>query len=441
MTLESRTEQANTKVLLLVSSLTRSESGKLVAVLTRIFGAHNLTLAEDVVQDVLVKAIEQWSASGIPDNPSAWLFTAARNKAIDTIRKYRRQRTFAADISSFLESEYTAVITLNTCFKDQEIEDGQLRMMFACCHPGISREGQIALIMKTLCGFSVSQVAKAFITSPDTIEKRLYRARQAFRENNISLEMPSGAELQKRLNNVLETIYLLFNEAYSASFHESLIRKDLAEDTIRLCTVLVENRSTRHPQTCALLALLYFHTSRLNGRTDEHGDLLLMKDQHRGLWDRQMIERGIYYLTNSATGEEMSRYHLEAAIAYEHCKAERYEDTDWHTILNYYDLLVKLVPSQVVLLNRAIVIKELEGPARALDCIRQIPGIDFLKEYYLLHAILGELNMEIGETKNALQHYEKALKLSVCEAEKRFLKKKISCINNAGIFTTPLSFR
>jgi len=426
MASESKTAQANAQVLPLIASLTRSETGKLVAVLTRIFGAHNLALAEDVVQDVLIKAIEQWPVSGIPDNPAGWLFTVARNKAIDTIRKYRRQRTFAADISSLLESEYTAAFTLNTCFSDEEIQDDQLRMMFACCHPGIGREGQIALIMKTLCGFSISQIAKAFITNTDTIEKRLYRARQAFRENNISLDIPSGPTLQKRLDNVLETIYLLFNEAYSASFHESLIRKDLAEDTIRLCTLLAENTATKLPQTGALLALLCFHTSRLSGRTDEHGDLLLMKDQHRALWDKQMIERGVWYLANSATGDAMSRYHLEAAIAYEHCKAASYADTDWHTILSYYDLLVKLMPSQVILLNRAIVIKELEGPARALECIRQIPGIDFLQEYYLLHAILGELNMEIGETKNAAVHYEKALKLSVSEAEKRFLIKKLN---------------
>jgi len=430
MNSENGVTRANSNLLQLIASLTRSESGKLVAVLTRIFGAHNLTLAEDVVQDVLIKAIEQWSVSGIPGNPAAWLYTAARNKAIDTIRTYRRQRTFAADISSLLESEYTAAFTLNTCFKDEEIQDDQLRMMFACCHPGIAREGQIALIMKTLCGFSISQIAKAFITSTDTIEKRLYRARQAFRDNNISLEIPSGAALQKRLENILETIYLLFNEAYSASFHESLIRKDLAEDTIRLCTLLAENNTTKLPQTSALLALLYFHTSRLSGRTDERGDLLLMKDQHRDLWDSQMIERGVWHLTNAATGDAMSRYHLEAAIAYEHCKAARYEDTDWHAILGYYDLLVTLVPSQVVLLNRAIVIKELEGPANALACIRQIPGIDFLQEYYLLHAILGELNMEIGETKNAMLHYEKALRLSVSEAEKRFLVKKINAIKD-----------
>jgi len=410
----------------LISTLTRSESGKLVAVLTRIFGSHNLTLAEDAVQDVLLKAIEHWSINGIPDNPAAWLFTAARNKAIDTIRKYRRQQTFASDIDPLLESEYTAAFTLDACFQEEEIRDDQLRMMFACCHPAIGREGQIALIMKTLCGFSIPQIARAFITSTETIAKRLYRARLAFRENNISLEIPAGQALQSRLDNVLETIYLLFNEAHSSSFHESLTRADLAEDTIRLCTLLTEHATTKLPRTDALLALLYFHTSRLASRIDEQGDLLLLKHQRRELWDKRMIELGVFYLNRAATGSSMSRYHLEAAIAYEHCKAEQYTDTDWHAILNYYDLLIKLIPSQVILLNRAIVIKELEGPAAAFECIRQIPGINFLQEYYLLHAILGELHMEMGETANAKKHYEKAISLSVSETEKRLLRKHLN---------------
>lgn len=413
-------------VLQLIASLTRSESGRLVSVLTRVFGPHNLALAEDAVQDVLIKAIEHWSANGIPADPLAWLYTAARNKALDTIRKYRREQVFAADITPLLESEYTAAITLNTCFRDEEIQDDHLRMMFACCHPAIAREGQIALIMKTLCGFSIPQIARAFIATPDAIEKRLYRARQSFREHNISLEIPTGTALQSRLDNVLQTIYLLFNEAHSASYHPSLIRADLAEDTICLCVLLAAAPATRLPQTDALLALLYFHASRLAGRIDEHGDLVLLKDQQRSLWNKELIEKGMYHLASAATGTAISRYHIEAAIAYEHCKAARYEDTDWQTILGYYDVLVKLAPSQVILLNRAIVVKELEGPEQALECIRCIPGIDYLQEYYLLHAILGELNMETGKKSNAMAHYQKALKLSVSEAEKRFLRKKIA---------------
>ncbi|MCW3121460.1 MAG: sigma-70 family polymerase sigma factor [Flavipsychrobacter sp.] len=416
---------ASKTVLPLIGSLTRSESGKLVAVLTRIFGTHNLSLAEDTVQDVLIKAIEHWTANGVPDNPSAWLFTAARNKAIDTIRKYRRQKVFATDITELLASEYTVASTLNDCFRNDEIQDDQLRMMFACCHPAIAREGQIALIMKTLCGFSIAQIARAFITSTDTIEKRLYRARNAFREHNSALEIPTGDALQSRLANVLETIYLLFNEAHSTSYHSSFIRQDLAHDTIRLCTLLTANAATRLPQTDALLALLYFHTSRLCGRTDEHGDLVLLKDQPRSLWDRDMIEKGMYHLAKAATGTEMSRYHLEAAIAYEHCKAAHYEDTDWKTILSYYDVLARLMPSQVILLNRAVVIKELQGAAEALECIRKIPGIDYLNEYYLLHAILGELNMELGKKDQARTHYEKAHRLCASDTEKRFIRKKI----------------
>ncbi|HXS37008.1 MAG TPA: sigma-70 family RNA polymerase sigma factor [Flavipsychrobacter sp.] len=416
----------------LVADLTRTESGKLVSVLTRIFGAHNLAMAEDVVQDVLIKALENWSGKGIPDNPPAWLFRAAKNKAIDIIRKYRREQTFASDISSLLNSEYTTAITLNDCFKDEEVRDDQLRMMFACCHPSISGESQIALILKTLSGFTVAQIAKAFITSADTIEKRLYRARQAFRENNISLEIPTGQSLQKRLDNVLETIYLLFNEAYSSSYHDSLVREDLAADCIRLCTLLTAHPATNTPPTDALLALLYFHASRFSGRVNENGELLLMKQQNRSLWDKEMIEMGIFYLDRASHGVKISRYHLEAAIAYEHCKAAKYEDTDWKAIMDYYNLLIQLVPSPVILLNRAIAIKELEGPAKALESIKEIPGIGYLQQYYLLHAILGELYSEMQQTQTALAHYEKALNLCVSTTEKKLIQQNIDKLKNGS---------
>jgi len=409
----------------LVADLTRTESGKLISVLTRIFGAHNLAMAEDVVQDVLMKALENWSDKGVPDNPPAWLFRVAKNKAIDIIRKYRRERTFASDISSLLNSEYTTAITLNDCFKDEEVRDDQLRMMFACCHPSISGESQIALILKTLSGFTVAQIAKAFITSADTIEKRLYRARQAFRENNISLEIPTGQSLQKRLDNILETIYLLFNEAYSSSYHDSLVREDLAADCIRLCTLLTAHPATNTPRTDALLALLYFHASRFSGRVNVNGELLLMKQQNRSLWDKEMIEMGIFYLGRASHGVKISRYHLEAAIAYEHCKAAKYEDTDWKAIMDYYNLLIQLVPSPVILLNRAIAIKELEGPAKALQSIKEIPGIGYLQQYYLLHAILGELYSEMKDVKTALAHYEKSLNLCVSVTEKKLIQQNI----------------
>jgi RNA polymerase sigma factor (sigma-70 family) len=408
----------------IVAGLARTETGKLVAVLTRIFGTHNLTLAEDIVQDVFIKAMEDWSVRSVPQNPVAWLYTAAKNKAIDNVRKYRRRKTFAADIALLLESEYSTAFILNDCFNEDEIVDDQLMMMFACCNPAIGREGQVALILKILCGFTIAQIARAFITSHDTIEKRLYRARAAFRSSNLSLATVIDNSLGNKLNNVLETIYLLFNEAYSASYHQSLTRKEMSDDAIQLCTLLVQHQATNVPQSNALLALLYFHSSRLASRTGECGELLLLKYQDRKMWDREMIEKGMYFLNLSATGDDMSRYHLEAAIAYEHCKAHQYDDTDWQTILGYFDILAQLVPSQVILLNRAIAINELQGAEKALDAIRAIPGIDYLQEYYLLHTILGELNMQTGDLINAAKHFDKALNLCVSETEKKLIQKR-----------------
>lgn len=416
----------NDKVLQTIAAITRAESGKLVSVLTRIFGPHNLTMAEDAVQDVLLKAIENWQEQGLPENPRAWLYRATRNRAIDIVRRNRRQQTFATDINALLDSEYTAASTLNDCFKETEIRDDQLRMMFACCHPGIGREGQIALILKTLSGFSVAQIARAFITKSDAIEKRLYRARLAFRDNIASLEIPEGAALLQRLDNVLETIYLLFNEAHSTSYQDSLTRGDLAQDCIRLCNLLTEHAATNLPQTNALLALLCFHTARLASRVDRNGDLQLMQYQERSLWDRELIEKGVWHLQRAATGENISRYHIEAAIAYEHCKAATYDKTDWRSILYYYDLLAKLVPTPVVLLNRAIAVKELDGPQAALDEIKKIPGIDFLQNYYLLHAILGELLSQTGKKESAKGHYEKALQMAVSTAERKFIQQKLN---------------
>jgi RNA polymerase sigma-70 factor (ECF subfamily) len=409
----------------LLTQITRTETGKLTSVLTRIFGPHNLEMAEDVVQDVLIKALNTWNKEGIPDKPEAWLFRAAKNRAIDLIRKQRRSQTFAVDLTTLLESEYTTSVTIEERFNEAEINDDQLRMMFACCHPSIPREGQIALVLKTLAGLSVVQVARAFITSPDTIEKRLYRARQSFRENNISFDIPQGQALQSRLDNVLETIYLLFNEAHSASYHDSLIRIDLAMDCIRLCSLLTDNEATDLPQANALLALLYFHSARLSSRINEKGDLVLMKDQDRNLWDKEMIEYGWHYLNRSAKGDLPSKYHFEAGIAYEHCRAPRYEDTDWMQILACYDLLKQIAPSPVVLLNRAVAVKELNGAEKALQAIREIPGIDYLQNYYLLHGILGELHSELKNTDQARKHYELALKTVVSDAERRLIQRRL----------------
>src|SRR5436190_5143139 len=275
----------------------------MVSVLTKIFGPHNLQLAEDVVQDTLLAAMNSWKIKGVPDDPSAWLFTAAKNKAIDVIRREQRHREFAADSSYLLKSEYTLSPVVNELMNKNAIADDQLRMMFTCCHPSLAFESQVALVLKTLCGFSITEIARAFITSKDTIEKRLYRAKQQFREEKIAFEIPQEKELEQRMDSVLTSIYLLFNEGYNSTQHEELIRKDLIEESLRLGELLIQHSSTKQPKVFALLALICFNSARSDARLDKAGNILLLKDQDRTLWDRSLIERGHYFIEQSASGE------------------------------------------------------------------------------------------------------------------------------------------
>lgn len=410
----------------LIDNLFRRESGKLVSVLTKIFGPKNLELAEDVVQDTLLKALEYWRFHGVPDNPSAWLFTAARNKALDVIRREKYKKEFADDYHTRLTSEYSAGSTLDTILRDHEIQDEQLRMMFVCCHPSLSEEGQVALILKTLCGFSVSEIAKAFLTNEENITKRLYRAREQFRKQNVKFEIPSVGELNSRLDNVLTAIYLLFNEGYHSTSHDQLIREDLVEEALRLTHMVTEFSATRKPESLALLALLCFHAARLRSRMNDQQHLLLLKDQDRSLWNRDLIATGTRCLNEASEGQKLSRYHLEAAIAYEHCRAATYDDTNWGKILSYYDLLHQLQPNPMILLNRAIVIAELSGAEEGLAQLEKIREAGALKGYYLLFAIEGEFQSRLGHRNQAVKCLEKALSLTQSPAEKELLRDKIS---------------
>jgi RNA polymerase sigma factor (sigma-70 family) len=409
--------------------LFRHESGKLVSVLTKIFGPHNLELAEDVVQDTLLTAMNRWKMSGVPDNPSAWLFTAAKNKALDLIRKQKRHHEYAADISYLLQSEYTLSATLNELMSNPPINDDQLRMMFACCHPSLSSESQVALVLKTLCGFSITEIARAFITTNDTIEKRLYRAKLKFRQQKIAFEIPQEQELQERLENVLTAIYLLFNEGYNSTQHDQLIRKDLLEESLRLGQLLLQNAATRQPDVFALLALICFNMARSDARLDKEGNILLLEKQDRTLWDRSLIKRGFDYFDQSAIGDRLTTYHLEAAIASEHVSVSHYHATNWKNILQYYDLLYRLRPAAIVALNRSVVISELNGPAEGIKSIENIPDINELKNYYLLPAILGELYLKLNEKEKAATFFANAASLTGSEAEKKLLAEKISRIN------------
>lgn len=415
-----------------VEHLFRHEWGKLVAVLTRLFGPQNLQLAEDVVQDTLLKACNSWKISGLPENPSAWLFTAARNKAVDVLRQQKKQQLYSSNITPLLQSEYTLVPTVHEIVSNNNIEDDQLRMMFVCCHPALSTEAQVALILKTLCGFSVAEIAKAYVTNYDTIEKRLYRARQSFKDNNVPFELPPPAELNSRLENVLLAIYLLFNEGYNSTRHEELIRNDLVEEAMRLGDLVCRSRLLHETSTHGLMALICFTASRSNARLDEAGNILLLQQQDRRKWNRELIEKGIFHLETSATGETFSKYQLEAGIAYEHARAASFAQTNWVNILHCYNLLMTHYPSPVIELNRAIAISELHGPEAGISAIGAIHNPGPLKNYYLLPATLGELHLQLKDYPSATNYFTAALALTQSAIEKKLLEQKIrECDTNS----------
>lgn len=383
-------------------------------------------MAEDVVQDTLVKALNTWKINGLPQNPSAWLFTAARNKAIDLLRQQKRKDAFSRNMIPLLQSEYTLVPTVQEMVNTNSIDDDQLRMMFVCCHPSLSAEAQVALILKTLCGFSVAEIAKAFVSSYDTIEKRLYRARQSFRDNAVSFDLPPEAELQQRMDNVLMAVYLLFNEGYNSTNHEDLVRNDLIQEAMRLCELICRSNKIKHYGAHALMAQICFTASRNDARLDGDGNILLMKEQDRTKWNQALIAKGLQYLGACAATEEINKYHLEAVIAYEHIAAADYASTNWKNILHYYDVLLRINPSPVVELNRAIVIGELQGPAACIAAIHSISQISSLKKYYLLPATLGEMHRQLKDHETANKYFEEAIGLTQSLSEKKLLQQKIT---------------
>jgi RNA polymerase sigma-70 factor (ECF subfamily) len=420
----------NEKVTRLVDHLFRHESGKLVSVLTRIFGADNLELAEDVVQDSLIDAINHWTYKGVPENPSAWLFTVAKNKALNIINKEKYKRKYSSDVAHFLESMWTAEPALNHIFSEQQILDDQLRMMFTCCHPAISVDSQVALTLKTLCGFSISEIAKAFVTTDENINKRLVRARQKIREDKIPFEVPEGQLLESRLDAVLETIYLLFNEGYSASTGNEIIRFELCEEAIRLAQIIVDQQILKEKSHVhAMLSLMYLNASRFKSRTDGKGNILTMAEQDRSLWDASLMQQGFYHLEKSTGHGTLSLYHILAAISAHHCAARDFESTNWTGILALYDNLIKIDASPVVSLNRAIVVAKVNGPKKGLAELQKLKETSALESYHLFHSTLAEFYIQINDFENASRSLEKAIELSPLQAEKELLKKKLDqCI-------------
>jgi RNA polymerase sigma factor (sigma-70 family) len=409
----------------LTDHLFRHEAGKLVSILTGIFGTDRLQLAEDVVQDALVRALQTWPYYGVPKNPAAWLTQTAKNLALDLIRREKTFRDKEPDIIVTLEQWPASAVIGNAPLFESEIKDDRLRMMFVCCHQSIPPEAQVALALKTLCGFSVTEISRAFLTTDAAIAKRLTRAKQKIRDARIPFEIPAGEELAQRLDGVLRSLYLLFNEGYKASSGEKLVREDICYEAIRLTGLLAEHAAGNQPRTHALLALMLLNTARVPTRVDGDGNLLRLQEQDRSRWDRPMIARGMFHLAKSAAGEAITEYHLQAGIAACHCAAKDYESTDWTQILSLYDRLVEFDASPVVALNRAIVVANIHGPKAGLDAIAAIRNLETLNTYYLLYAVLGEFEAQLNHSKAAAGHFRESLRLAEIKSEKTFLSKRL----------------
>jgi RNA polymerase sigma factor (sigma-70 family) len=415
----------------LIDHFFRHEAGKMVSVLTKIFGAENMDLAEDVVQDSLVEAISNWQYNGIPQNPSAWLYRVAKNRALNIIHREKYRKQYAAESMHFPNAEWTAEPTLDYLFSEQQIQDDQLRMIFTCCHPAISIDGQIALALKTLCGLSIPEIAKAFLTSEENINKRLVRARQKIRDLKIPLDLPGGRDLEERLQSVLETIYLLFNEGYSASRGNDIIRYELCEEAIRLNDMILGNPSVKE-KSCAyaLQALMQLNASRFKARQDAVGNILTLEKQDRSRWDHSLLNAGFISLEKATASGEISRYHILAAISAYYCAATKYELTDWKSILALYDRLLEIEHSPLVLLNRAVAVSKVAGVARAIEELKKIEDSVPLRSYHHFYSTLGTFYMEAEEYKMAIPVLEKAVSLAPLDAEKAMLQKKMEyCLN------------
>lgn len=404
--------------------LFRRESGRIVAALTRVFGFHNLALAEDVAQDAFCRAMEVWPFRGVPDNPAAWLMTTARHRAIDILRRERTAGTFAPELGRLLESEWTLVPVVDEALAGVAIKDDQLRMMFSCCHPRLGGDVQVALILHILCGFGIDETAAAFLTTDAAMYKRVSRGKKVLAHTKRLFDL-TDADFAARLGAVQRALYLLFNEGYHGASAESSVRAELCQEAMRLMMLLVEHSLTARPSSYALAALMHLHASRLPARLDAGGNLSSLFDQDRAKWDADLIARGLQLLNKSASGSEVTEYHVEAAIAAVHARTARVEDTEWRQIVGLYDTLMTIQPSPIVALNRAIAVAQSEGAERGLEEIHAIDGAERMVNYPFYYAALGELEHRCNREDLAAGHYRAALSHARSPMERRFLQQRL----------------
>lgn len=411
----------------LVEHFFRHQARELVAVLTHLFGWRNSELIEDMVQATLVEALESWRTRGVPENPAAWVHRVAKNKILDVLR---RDRVGNEILRNRFATSSIDTPDLNDLFLETEIEDSQLRMIFACCHPRLARENQLALTLKALCGFGNSEIARALLISDETVKKRLQRATRDLIDNNIELETPSADALSNRLDAVHQVLYLLFNEGYCSSAGDQAVREDLCEEAARLCHLLCSHPHLSVPTTFALMALMLFHGARLDARTDQAGAILLFEEQDRSRWDYRLIGKANEYLQQSAQGSIISEFHLEAAIACHHCMSPDYASTNWRAILELYDALLLIHRSPIYLLNRAIIVAEIDGPhagIRALEETRHDPAMN---RYHLYDAALGEFHRRAGNLLQAKEYFNAAKEKTDSPFDQQVLERRLaSCLN------------
>lgn len=398
----------------------------MVALLTRAFGVHNLALAEDVVQDAFCRALEVWKLRGMPDDPAAWLFKTAKNRALDALRRERTARTFAPELGRLLQTEWTIAPAVDELLDPTGIVDDQLRLMFSCCDPRLSETAQVMLVLQLIGGFGAREVAAAFVTTQTSVEKRLTRAKHSLAASGTLFDIADSADFARRLPLVQRALYLIFSEGYHGASRHAVMRADLCQEAIRLACILAEHPLGADPSTLALCALMHLDAARLPARLDAAGNLSSLFDQDRARWDRALIARGRAWLERSATGSHVSRYHVEAAIANEHAVAATFAQTDWATIVALYDRLMALAPSPVVELNRAIALAQLRGPRRGIEALDAIAGRERLTEYPFYHAARAEMELRRANLAAARQNFEAAIALARNPAERRYLEDRLA---------------
>lgn len=396
-----------------VNAVYHSDWGRIVATLIRQFG--DFDIAEESAQEAFAAAVDQWKSDGVPDTPRAWIIQTAKHKAIDRIR---RQNRFQEKLESLAELIPTAT---EPDYDTEEIPDDRLRLIFTCCHPALAPEAQVALTLRTLGGLETDEIARAFLLPPTTMAQRLVRAKRKIKDAGIPYSVPNTRDMPERLDSVLTTIYLIFNEGY-ASTRGALVRTDLCSEAIRLARLVRGLIAPPPAQATALLALMLLHDARRDGRVDEAGDIVVLEEQDRSIWNREQIREGLLLVDEAMRGE-VGTFGLQAAIAAEHCKANEAAETNWSRIVEFYDLLQTVEPSPVVSLNRAVAVAMRDGPQKGLSLIDELE--DELAEYHLLHAARADLLRRTGSTSESARSYGKALELVTNESERRFLEKRL----------------